>query len=211
MAETMLPGMDWTTPVGFLELLFVDFGLVLVGLAAATLVWGRMGDESEGRFELLLTTPLTRVRWAVVSGIGAWLGVALITAFIAAALAIGVSAAGGEVATPLVGTLVLALYGAALVGIGIGVGGLIGPTLAAPAVMGVRHRDLPRRPPGARAVAAGLAPAARPHQPRRRADARHLGPRRDGRLSGPGGRRACPRSVGVPAPRRARIAGDAHA
>jgi ABC-2 type transport system permease protein len=136
MAQSMLPGMDWTTPVGFLELLFVDFGLVLVGLAAATLVWGRMGDESEGRFELLLTTPLTRARWAVVNGIGAWLGVALITTFIAAALAIGVSAAGGEIATPLVGTLVLALYGAALVGIGIGVGGLIGPTLAAPVVMG---------------------------------------------------------------------------
>jgi ABC-2 type transport system permease protein len=136
MAESMLPGMDWTTPVGFLELLFVDFGLVLVGLAVATLVWGRMGDESEGRFELLLTTPLTRARWAVVNGIGAWLGVALITAFIAAALAIGVSAAGGEIATPLAGTLVLAFYGAALVGIGIGVGGLIGPTLAAPVVMG---------------------------------------------------------------------------
>ena len=136
MAERMLPGMDWTTPVGFLELLFVDFGLVLVGLAAATLVWGRMADESEGRFELLLTTPLTRARWAVVNGIGAWLGVALIIVIVATALVIGVSAAGGEIGTPLVGMTVLALYGAALVGIGIGVGGLIGPTLAAPVVMG---------------------------------------------------------------------------
>ncbi len=95
-----------------------------------------MGDESEGRFELLLTTPLTRARWAVVNGIGAWLGVALIIAFVAAALVVGVSAAGGEVATPLIGTLVLAFYGAALVGIGMGVGGLVGPTLAAPVVMG---------------------------------------------------------------------------
>jgi ABC-2 type transport system permease protein len=135
MAESLLPGMDWTTPLGFLELLFVDFGLVLVGLAAATLVWGRMSDESDGRFELLLTTPVPRVRWAVSSGIGAWLGVVLITAIIAAALVIGVSAAGGEAATPLVGTHVLALYGAALVGIGIAVGGLAGPTFAAPAVV----------------------------------------------------------------------------
>lgn len=134
MAQSMLPGMDWTTPVGFLELLFVDFGLVLVGLAAATLVWGRMADESEGRLELLLTTPLTRARWVVVSGIGAWLGIALIIVIVATALAIGLSAAGGEIGTPLVGTLVLAFYGAALVGIGIGVGGLIGPTLAAPVV-----------------------------------------------------------------------------
>ena len=136
MAQSMLPGMDWTTPVGFLELLFVDFGLVLVGLAAATLVWGRMGDESEGRAELLLTTPLTRARWAVVNGIGAWLGVALMIVIVAAALVIGLSAAGGEIGTPLGGMAVLALYGAALVGIGIGVGGLVGPTLAAPVVMG---------------------------------------------------------------------------
>jgi ABC-2 type transport system permease protein len=135
MAESLLPGMDWTTPLGFLQLLFVDFGLVLVGLAAATLVWVRMSDESDGRFELLLATPVTRVRWAVAGGIGSWLGVALITLIIAGALAIGVSAAGGEVATPVIGTLVLALYGAALVGIGIGIGGLARPAFAAPAVM----------------------------------------------------------------------------
>lgn len=136
MAQRLLPGMDWTTPVGFLELLFVDFGLVLVGLAAATLVWGRMADEAEGRLEVLLTTPLTRARWVVVNGIGAWLGVVLIILIVAAALVVGVSAAGGEIVTPLIGMHVLALYGAALVGIGIGIGGLVGPTLAAPAVMG---------------------------------------------------------------------------
>ncbi len=126
----MLPGMDWSTPVGFLEMLFVDFGLVLLGLAAATLVAGRMGDESAGRFELLLSTPVSRVRWAVANGIGAWLGIAVIIAFVAAALAIGVSAAGGEVGTPLAGTLVLALYGAAVVGVGVAVGGLFGPSFA---------------------------------------------------------------------------------
>jgi ABC-2 type transport system permease protein len=134
MAQSLLPAMDWTTPVGFLELLFVDFGLVLVGLAAATLVWGRMADESEGRLELLLTTPLTRARWAVVSGIGAWLGIVLSIIIVAAALVVGVSAAGGEVGTPLIGMHVLALYGAALVGIGVGVGGLLGPAFAAPVV-----------------------------------------------------------------------------
>ena len=130
MVNNLLPGMDWTTPVGFLELLFVDFGLVLVGLAAATLVAGRMGDETAGRFELLLATPVSRVRWAVANGVGAWLGIAVVTAFIAASLAIGVAAAGGEVATPLVGTLVLAIYGAALVGLGSAVGGLFGPSFA---------------------------------------------------------------------------------
>ena len=131
MVENMLPGMDWSTPDGFLEMLFVDFGLVLIGLAAATLVAGRMGDESSGRFELLLSTPVSRVRWAVSNGVAAWLGIAVITAFVAAALALGMTSAGGEVVTPFVGTLVLALYGAALVGVGFAVGGLFGPSLAA--------------------------------------------------------------------------------
>jgi ABC-2 type transport system permease protein len=70
----------------------------------------------------------------VASGVGAWLGIALVIALVAGALAVGVAAAGGEVATPLVGTIVLALYGAAMVGLGVGIGGLVGPTLAAPAV-----------------------------------------------------------------------------
>jgi ABC-2 type transport system permease protein len=137
MIDTLFPGMDWSTPVGFLQVLFVDFGLVLVGLAAATLVAGRMGDELAGRFELLLATPLSRVRCAVANGVGAVLGIAVVTAFVAGSLAIGVTAAGGEMGTPLVGTLVLALYGAALVGVGFAVGGLVGPSFAGWAVAGL--------------------------------------------------------------------------
>lgn len=137
MIRAMFPDMDWTTPVGVLELMFVDFGLLLVGLAAATLVAGRMGDEAGGRFEVLLATPVSRARWAMANGVGALLGVAVVTAFVAAALAIGVRAAGGDVGTPLVGTLVLALYGAALVGVGFAFGGLVGPSLAGWAVAAV--------------------------------------------------------------------------
>jgi ABC-2 type transport system permease protein len=94
-----------------------------------------MGDESAGRFEILLATPLSRIRWMLASGISSWLGIAVVIAFVAAALAIGVTTAGGEVALPLVGTLVLALYGAALVGVGLAVGGLFGPSFAGPAVV----------------------------------------------------------------------------
>jgi ABC-2 type transport system permease protein len=137
MIDNLLPGMDWSTPVGFLQVLFVDFGLVLVGLAAATLVAGGMGDELDGRFELLLATPLSRAHWAVANGVGAVLGIAVVTAFVAGSLAIGVTAAGGEVGTPLVGTLVLALYGAALVGVGFAVGGLVGPSIAGWTVAGL--------------------------------------------------------------------------
>jgi putative exporter of polyketide antibiotics len=83
---------------------------------------------------MLLSTPLTRARWAIAAGIGAWLGIAVVTVLVAAALAIGVTAAGGEVGRPLAGTIILAIYGAALVGIGFAVGGLVGPSLAGWAV-----------------------------------------------------------------------------
>lgn len=134
LVRNILPGVDMTTASGFLEVLFVDFGLVFLGLAAATFVGGRAGDETAGRLELQLATPLTRVRWALASGIGAWLGIAVLTALLAVAVGVGVAAAGGDVLVPVAGTLVLALYGAALVGIGVAVGGMTGPSLAGPVV-----------------------------------------------------------------------------
>ncbi len=56
---------DIATVGGFLELLFIEFGFILAGLAAATLVAGWASDETSGRLELLLATPLTRIRWVV--------------------------------------------------------------------------------------------------------------------------------------------------
>ena len=44
--RNMVPGVDLTTTAGFLQLAFVDLGLVLVALAAATFVAGRASDES---------------------------------------------------------------------------------------------------------------------------------------------------------------------
>ena len=49
-------------------------------------------------------------------------------------IAIGAVIAGSEIATPVAGTLVLGLYAAALVGIGIAVGGLFGTSYAGPFV-----------------------------------------------------------------------------
>lgn len=134
LVRNILPGVDMTTASGFLEVLFIDFGLVFLGLAAATFVGDRAGDETAGRLELQLATPLTRVRWAVAAGVGAWLGIAVVTALLAIAIGVGVAAAGGDVLVPVAGTLVLALYGAALVGIGFAVGGLAGPSFAGPVV-----------------------------------------------------------------------------
>ena len=56
---------------------------------------GGRPTRSAGRLELLLTTPLTRVRWAVASGIGAWLAIALVTVLLAA-VALGVGCRRGR-------------------------------------------------------------------------------------------------------------------
>ena len=133
--RAIVPGVDLTTTAGFLQMAFVDFGLVLAGLAAATFVAGRSTDETGGRLELLLATPLTRVRWAVASGIGVWLAVAVAIALLAASIGTGVALTGSEAVQPMVGTLALALYGTAMAGVGLAVGGLTRSSLAAPAVV----------------------------------------------------------------------------
>ncbi|HSL34885.1 MAG TPA: ABC transporter permease subunit, partial [Candidatus Limnocylindrales bacterium] len=135
--ETFLPGVDLTTTAGFLQMAFVAFGLVLAGLAAATFVAGRSSDETSGRLELLLTTPITRLRWATASGIGVWCAVAVAVGILAIAIGAGAALAGSEAVQPMVGAAALALYGTAMAGVGLAVGGLTRSSLAAPAVVAV--------------------------------------------------------------------------
>jgi len=131
---SIFPGIDMTTEGGFLELVFVEFGLVLIGLAAATLVAWWASDETTGRLEIVLSTPLRRVGWSLSSGLGVFVGLAIVTAGMALGIAAGATAAGGDATTPVAGTLVIGLYGAALAGVGLAVGGLVGSRLAAPTV-----------------------------------------------------------------------------
>lgn len=135
--NNLVPGIDLATSAGFLQFVFVDMGLLLVGLAAATFVAGWASDESNGRFELLLTTPLTRVRWALASGVGVWLAIGVTVGLVAIALAIGVGATGDDPIQPAIGLAAVALYGAAMAGTGFAVGGLARPALAAPTVVAV--------------------------------------------------------------------------
>lgn len=128
--RTLIPGIDLTTAAGFLQLAFADLGFVLVGLAVTMLVGGRWSDESEGRLELHLSTPLTRPGWVAVSGIAVGLGVVLITVVLGGAIGAGVASIGQDPTTPMAGTLVLGLYGLALTGIGMAAGGLAGPAAA---------------------------------------------------------------------------------
>ena len=134
LLNTIFPGVDITAVGGFLQLVFVEFGLVLAGLAAATLVAGWASDETSGRLEFLLATPLSRRRWVTSGGIGLLGGVAVFVALAAAGIAIGASITGGDIVTPIVGTLVLGVYAVALVGIGVAIGGVVGMRFAGPAV-----------------------------------------------------------------------------
>jgi polyether ionophore transport system permease protein len=130
-----IPGIDITTTAGFLQLAFADLGFVLIALAATTFIAARSSDETAGRLELQLTTPLTRARWAAASGIATWLAIALVTGFLGAAIGLGVLSTGQDPVMPVAGTLVLLAYGAAAAGVGIAVGGLWRASLAMPAVL----------------------------------------------------------------------------
>ena len=126
LLATVFPGADIGTVGGFLQLVFVEFGLILAGLAAATLVAGWASDETSGRLELLLATPLARARWVIAGGVGVFAGIVVIMAVTVAGIAIGATMTGGDIATPMVGTLSLGLYAMAMAGIGIAIGGVIG-------------------------------------------------------------------------------------
>jgi ABC-2 type transport system permease protein len=130
LLRTVFPNVDYASAGGFLQLLFVEFGVILAGLATASFVSGWASDETSGRLEMVLATPLSRARWAISGGLAMLVNVALFVALTAAGIAIGVAMTGGDVTTPLVGSLVLGLYGAALVGIGHAVGGLLGTRFA---------------------------------------------------------------------------------
>ncbi|HET9344395.1 MAG TPA: hypothetical protein VFO05_01735 [Candidatus Limnocylindrales bacterium] len=134
LLSSVFPGFDIGSVGGWLQLLFVEFGMILAGLAAATLVAVWASDETSGRLEFLLATPLSRVRWVTSGGAAMLLAVVVFTAMAMIGIAIGAAIAGSEIVTPVAGTLVLGLYAAALVGIGVAVGGVFGTGAAGPFV-----------------------------------------------------------------------------
>jgi len=133
--NTVFPKVDFASVGGFLQLLFVEIGIVLVGLAAVTLVAGWASEETSGRLELLLAAPLSRVRWATSGGVGILVDMFLVVLITSLGIALGgVLAQGSDVLTPMIGAIVLFFYGAALLGIGLAVGGVLGTRFAVPVV-----------------------------------------------------------------------------
>ncbi|HET7027975.1 MAG TPA: hypothetical protein VFI28_09810 [Candidatus Limnocylindrales bacterium] len=121
--HSIFPTFDATSAGGFLQLL-VQLMFIVVGFAAVTLVAGWASDETSGRLELLLSTPLDRAGWAMRSAVGVLVAIAVMTLVMATLVAFGAASAGSDIARPALGTLSLGLYAAALAGIGFAAGGI---------------------------------------------------------------------------------------
>jgi putative exporter of polyketide antibiotics len=124
LLATLFPGVDLTSSGWFLQLIFVEMGLIVMGFAAATFVSRWASDEETGRLETVLSSPVTRVGWVVAGGVGGILAVIVTTAVFALGIGLGSVFAGSEAATPMAGSMALAFYAAAMVGIGVAIGGL---------------------------------------------------------------------------------------
>jgi ABC-2 type transport system permease protein len=136
--KAVFPDIDLASGSGaFLEIAFVTFGFILAGFAAATLVNGWAADETDNRLEMLLATPMSRVRWVLQSGLGLYGAIAVFTAMLVVGVGFGSILTGGDVLTPILGTLVIGLYALALAGIGIAFGGVFGTSLAGEVVAAV--------------------------------------------------------------------------
>ncbi len=132
IVAVIFPGIDIGSPGGILALMFIELGVIFFGLAGAMLAGGWASDESSGRLEMVLAAPLRRFWWVVRSGLGVFAAILVTAAIVGLMTFAGSAKAGGDAVTPAVGMLALGVFGAAIVGIGFAVGGLLGPGLAAP-------------------------------------------------------------------------------
>ena len=126
----IFPGYDFSTAGGWLQL-YAEIFFIAAGFAATTFVSKWASDEENGTLEELLTTPMTRSRWVGAGGIAAILAAALMTVLFALGIALGAAAGGSTAGDALLGSASLGLYAAAIIGIGVAIGGLWRISLAA--------------------------------------------------------------------------------
>ena len=137
LIQRFFPDADVLSANGFLQLAFFSQAILFVSIATAALVGGWASDEGDRRLELLLSPPVTRIGWAVKSGLAVMAGIAIVIAIMVAGVLVGAStqAATRDLGSLAIGVSVLGLYAAAIAGIGLAVGGLIRPSLAAPVAL----------------------------------------------------------------------------
>jgi ABC-2 type transport system permease protein len=135
--EQFYPGIDYRSASGVLQLAFVPFSTLLAGLAVAVLVSGWSSDERDGRLDITLSGPLSRIRWTVASGGGVLAGIVVMAVLAGLLVAAGAALEADEPGRPFSGAIVIGLYGAALAGIGIAFGGVLGARSAAAITAGL--------------------------------------------------------------------------
>jgi len=128
--SAIFPGFDLASAGGWLQM-YAQLLFIGAGFAAATFVSKWASDETDGRLEMVLTTPTARARWAIAGGIGAILAIVVMTILFAAGVGLGAASGGVAASDPMIGSAALGLYAIAIVGIGVAVGGLWRTSLAA--------------------------------------------------------------------------------
>jgi ABC-2 type transport system permease protein len=126
----IFPGLDFTTAGGWLQL-YVALFYIAAGFAGATFVSKWASDETDGRLEMILTTPTARARWVIAGGVGAILATVVMTVLFAAGIGLGAASGGVDADQAMLGSAALGIYAVAIVGIGVAVGGLWRTSLAA--------------------------------------------------------------------------------
>jgi len=137
MVQRLFPEADILSVGGFLQLAFFSEAIILVALAAAAFVAGWASDEGERRLEIVLGTPLSRVGWALKSGLGVFAAIATLILIADLGVIAGAAIQGESGWDIALGVSVLGAYGMAIAGIGLAVGGLIRPGIAAPVTVGL--------------------------------------------------------------------------
>ena len=127
--RAVFPTFDLGQASGFLQLYLVLF-YIAAGFAATTFVSRWASDETAGRLETVLTTPVSRARWVVAGGVASLLAVVVMTALFAAGIAAGAAGSGLAASSAILGTAALGLYAFAIVGVGVAIGGLWRTSLA---------------------------------------------------------------------------------
>lgn len=132
MIKAIFPNEDLVSTAGFIQLAFFSEAIIVIGLAAGGFAGGWASDEGDRRLELILGAPVGRMSWALRSAASVMVAIAVMTAVMAVGVILGAATQQGNALDILPGLAVLGLYGMALAGIGLAVGGLVRPSLAAP-------------------------------------------------------------------------------
>jgi ABC-2 type transport system permease protein len=130
----LFPNVDIASVGGFLQIAFFSEAILFVAVATTLLVSGWSSDEGEHRLELVLSTPTARLSWGARSALAVMTGVAIITALLVVGVIAGAltQTASLDTAQVAIGVSILGLYAMALAGVGLAVGGIVRPSLAAP-------------------------------------------------------------------------------